>query len=101
MLYHAIELHKALLTPAVELASATSSLLLHPRNPLGHTVVGRTIAANHELFARIHRRYPKPVFGIDAIGEGELRRAVREEVVAIRVASTDCSVPAQFGQDAR
>lgn len=84
MLYHAIELHKALLTPAVELASATSSLLLHPRNPLGHTVVGRTIAANHELFARIHRRYPKPVFGINAIGAGEQHRAVREEVVAIR-----------------
>jgi len=84
MLYHAFELHKALLSPAVGLSTATSSLLLHARSPLRDTWVGRTMAANHELFARLHRRYPKPSFGIAAIGSAAERVSIREEVVADR-----------------
>ncbi len=84
MMYHAFELQKALLSPAVQLASATSELLLHPRNPLRHTYLGRTVAAGHELFARIHRRYPKPSFGIHSIQRSGHRVAVTEEVVASR-----------------
>lgn len=83
-MYHAFELQKVLLGPAVRLASATSELLQHPRNPLRHTYLGRTVAANHELFARIHRRYPKPSFGIESIDRGGMRVPVREEVVAVR-----------------
>ncbi len=83
-MYHAFELQKALLGPAVQLASATSELILHPRNPLRHTYLGRTLAAGNELFARIHRRYPKPTFGIHSIERSGQRVAVSEEVVASR-----------------
>ena len=81
MIYHAIELQKTLLSPAVDLASATSRLLLHPRSPLANTYLGRTIAANHELFARLHRRYAKPSFGIESIERAGGKVAIHEELV--------------------
>ena len=81
MIYHAIELQKTLLSPAVDVASATSRLLLHPRSPLTNTYLGRTIAANHELFARIHRRYAKPSFGIESIERSGDKVAIHEELV--------------------
>ena len=81
MIYHAIELQKTLLSPAVDVASATSRLLLHPRSPLANTYLGRTIAANHELFARIHRRYAKPSFGIESIERSGDKVAIHEELV--------------------
>lgn len=81
MMYNAFELQKTLLSPAVKLASATSRLLLHPRNPIGKTYLGRTIAANNEMFARIHRRYPKPSFGIDSIEVDGAHIPIHEEVV--------------------
>lgn len=84
MMYSAFELQKTLLSPAVKLASATSRLLLHPRNPIAKTYLGRTIAANHELFARIHRRYPKPSFGIDAIEANGVQVPILEELVVAR-----------------
>lgn len=84
MMYHAIELQKALLRPATLIAEATSELLHHPRNPLRDTYLSRAFAANHELFSRIHRRYPKPTFGIDSIERAGVRVPVREEVVAVR-----------------
>ena len=73
MMYHAIELQKALLRPATLIAEATSELLHHPRNPLRDTYLSRAFAANHELFSRIHRRYPKPTFGIDSIERAGVR----------------------------
>lgn len=97
-MYSAFELQKALLSPAVKLASATSRMLLHPRNPIGKTYLGRTIAANQELFARIHRRYPKPSFGISSIEASGAQVPIHEEVVEekpfcslLRLRREDCA----------
>ena len=67
MIYQWVELQKTMLTPAAQLAKVTNRLLVHPRNPLAKTLVGRTLAASAEVVDRTLHRYPKPAFCIDQL----------------------------------
>lgn len=62
MIYHLYEMQQAALTPARLVAELMRTTYRHPLNPLSYTPLGRTMAANAELFERITRRFGKPEF---------------------------------------
>jgi len=76
--YHLYEFNHAAMGPARAAVDAARLCLENPFNPLGHTPVGRSMAAALEVFERATRRYAKPAFGIT---ETMLRGAVKVPVV--------------------
>lgn len=81
MLYHWFELGQAACRPARVAADACRLLLNNPLNPVGHTVVGRSLTAACEVFERTTRRYGRPAFGISETMIDGARIAVREEAL--------------------
>lgn len=82
MLYHAHELFHAAVRPFRAAAAVHKSFLLSPLNPLSHTFGAKAVAAAHEVFDDITRRYDKPGFGITETVIEEQTVAIRETVVA-------------------
>jgi poly(3-hydroxybutyrate) depolymerase len=81
MLYHWFELGQAACRPARVAADTCRLLLNNPLNPVGHTVVGRSLTAACEVFERTTRRYGRPSFAIGETIIGNAPVAVREEAV--------------------
>lgn len=82
MIYQLHEFHKTVMAPAVLMANATMHAFSNPFSPLAYTPVSRTVAANHELFVRLLRRYPKPEWGISETQvNGECVPVEREVVI--------------------
>ncbi|MGH8678245.1 MAG: polyhydroxyalkanoate depolymerase [Burkholderiales bacterium] len=70
------------MAPAVLWADVTKHLFSSPFSPLAYMPVSRTVAANHELFVRLLRRYHKPEWGIDeSVVNGETVPVAREIVI--------------------
>ena len=67
MLYELHELHKTITAPLVAWADASNRLFTNPYSPLAYHPLSRTIAASHEVLARLMRSYEKPVWGIDHV----------------------------------
>ncbi len=82
MIYHLYEMQHAALTPARLAAELTRTVYSHPYNPLSYTQVGRTMAANAELFERITKRFGKPEFGlIDTTIDGKAVPVIEDIIV--------------------
>src|SRR5437867_10370135 len=77
MLYALHELHKTITAPLVAWADANNRLFTNPYSPLAYHPLSRTIAASHEVLARLMRSYEKPAWGIDHV-------LVRGEPVPVR-----------------
>src|SRR6476646_3454314 len=78
MLYALHELHKTITAPLVAWADASNRLFTNPYSPLAYHPLSRTIAASHEVLARLMRSYEKPAWDIDHV-------MVRGEPVAVRI----------------
>lgn len=63
MLYQAHEWFHAAVRPLRAAAAIHKSFLLSPLNPLSHTYGAKAVAAAHEVFDDLTRRYDKPTFG--------------------------------------
>lgn len=81
MIYHFYDMQKAMLGPSRFAAAVTCNLYRNPFNPLSHTQLGRTIAANAEMFERLTKRFGKPEFGLLHTEIGGKRVDVTEEVI--------------------
>lgn len=75
-------MQQAALTPARFAAELARTVYRHPMNPLSYTQLGRTLAANAELFERVTRRFGKPEFGLPVTEIGGKVVKVKEEIVA-------------------
>jgi len=65
------------------MAQAMNMMATHPLLPSTHTSLGRTLAASTDVFERVTRRYPKPVFGLEeTVVDGHLVSVVERELVA-------------------
>ena len=71
----------AALTPARLAAEMARTVYRHPLNPLAYTHVGRTLAANAEMFERITRRFGKPEFALQSTQIDGHKVEVKEDVV--------------------
>lgn len=80
MIYQLHEFQKTVMAPTVLLADTIKNLFTSPFSPLAYTPVSRAIAANSEVFVRLLRRYPKPLWRIDDTTVGGERVAVTREV---------------------
>jgi poly(3-hydroxybutyrate) depolymerase len=78
MLYDLHELHKKMTAPLVAWADASHRLLTNPYSPLAYHPLSRTLAASHEVLARLMRSYEKPAWGIDHV-------AVKGENVPVHI----------------
>jgi len=79
VLYSALELQRAWLRPAAELAARAVDLLD------GATFLPAAIVrANHALFHRLTRPYPRPAFAIERVAAHGGEVTVHEEVIATR-----------------
>ncbi len=65
MLYYAHEWFHAAVRPFRTAAAAHRNFLLSPLNPLSYTLGGKAVAAAHEVFDDLTKRYEKPAFGLD------------------------------------
>ena len=81
MLYALHELHKAMTAPLVAWADANHRLFTNPYSPLAYHPLSRTLAASHEVLARLMRSYEKPAWGIDQVVAGGNAVAVHIEPV--------------------
>lgn len=63
-IYQLYDFTHAFLTPARLTAEALRVALQSPMNPLAFSPLGRTLAANAELFERMTRRFGQPAFGL-------------------------------------
>lgn len=79
MLYSLLELQRAWLRPASELAKLAADLLAGV--PFPPAAIGR---ANHALFHRLTRAYPRPAFAIERVVAHGGEVAVVEEVLSTR-----------------
>ena len=83
MLYHLVDFHYAMMSPARVMAETMQHMFSHPLSPASYTRMGRAIAAGSEIFERATRRHAKPAFGIrDTIVDG-VRVAIVEEVAQV------------------
>jgi len=82
VIYHLYEMQQAALTPARFAAELARTVYRHPLNPLSYTQLGRTLAANAELFERVTRRFGKPEFGLKETKIDGKTVAITEEIVA-------------------
>jgi poly(3-hydroxybutyrate) depolymerase len=79
--YPMYEMTHLAMAPARAISDATRFWLRSPFNVFAETELGRNVAAYHELFERLTRRYGKPHFNLDqTIVEGRTVE-VTEEVV--------------------
>ena len=67
MLYVLHELHKTMTAPLVAWADASHSLFSNPYSLFAYHPLSRTMAASHEVLARLMRSYEKPAWGIDHV----------------------------------
>jgi poly(3-hydroxybutyrate) depolymerase len=67
MLYQLHELTRFLVSPLMQVAEASASLLNNSLSPLAHTPFAQTIAAGYELMYRLGKDYVKPEFGIETV----------------------------------
>lgn len=81
MLYQMHEMQHAAVAPMRLMAEAMQTLYTNPFVPVAYTRLGRTIAANAELFERTTRRYAKPTFDLPKTVKDGIEVAVHEEVV--------------------
>lgn len=65
MLYSFVEMNRAALTPMRMVAKASRTALRSPLNPLGQTVLGKSIAAAADVFESTTRYYGKPDWMIE------------------------------------
>ncbi len=75
-------MQQAALTPARFAAEFARTVYRHPLNPLSYTQLGRTLAANAELFERVTRRFGKPEFGLPETRIDGKAVKITEEIIA-------------------
>ncbi|MCW5593116.1 MAG: polyhydroxyalkanoate depolymerase [Burkholderiales bacterium] len=78
MLYQLYDWQRAALEPWRALAQAANEFYGHPTSPFSFLPGSRNVAAAFDLMGRLTQRYERPAFGIDAVGVGGRRLAVRE-----------------------
>jgi poly(3-hydroxybutyrate) depolymerase len=78
MLYALHELHRTMTAPLVAWADASQTLFTNPYSLFAYHPLSRTIAASHEVLARLMRSYEKPAWGVDHV-------AVKGENVPVHV----------------
>ena len=81
MLYHAYEMHRALLAGASNVAAIGARMLSNPALPLGYFGMGPMMASALEVFAHLHEERGKPEFAIAAVDVDGKPRKVSESVV--------------------
>lgn len=81
MLYHLYDLQYAMSIPARSAAHFTRMAFENPFNPLSHTHLGRTMAANATVYERATRRFGEPDFGLDSTSVDEKDIPIKEEIV--------------------
>lgn len=105
VLYSALELQRAWLRPAAELAKLAVDLLGQTTFP-----PAAIVRANHALFHRLTRPYPRPAFAIERVVAHGGEVAVHEEVISTRPfcrlvrfrrETTDPTRAAELGRDPR
>jgi poly(3-hydroxybutyrate) depolymerase len=84
MLYQLHEMQRALLTPLMQWADASSKLFSNPVSPFAHTPFSQRIAAGYELMYRLGKEYEKPAFGIDSTTVNDEVVGIKERTVATR-----------------
>jgi poly(3-hydroxybutyrate) depolymerase len=108
VLYHLHDYHRALFSPATQLAQATARLFSSSGSWLTWLPGAARVAAGWELVYRLGKRYDKPEFGITSVDVRGARVAVLEETVMSRPfcrllrfkrASGDPDVVARLGDD--
>ena len=67
MLYALHELHKTMTAPLVTWADANRRLFTNPYSLFAYHPLSRTIAASHEVLARLMRSYDNPAWRIDQV----------------------------------
>jgi poly(3-hydroxybutyrate) depolymerase len=80
MLYQFYESQRALMSPFVEFASASSKLYSHPLSPFTHVPMAQRMAASFDLMHRLAKEYEKPQFDIKAAMVNGVEVAVQEQV---------------------
>jgi len=81
LLYHAYEMHRALLAGASNVAAIGARMLSNPALPLGYFGMGPMMASALEVFAHLHEERGKPEFAIAAVDVDGKPRKVSESVV--------------------
>jgi poly(3-hydroxybutyrate) depolymerase len=80
MLYQLHEMQCSFMTPFMQWAEASATLLTNPVSPLAHTPFAQRIAAGYELMYRLGKKYEKPAFGIESTQIGDKTVAICQEV---------------------
>lgn len=81
ILYTAIEMSRANLSPMRFLIKSASNWTGSPFNPFAYTKASRSFSATYELADRITRHYPKPAFGIESTVLHGQTEEVSEEII--------------------
>lgn len=81
MIYAFYELQHLLTTPARLGAEMVRTLNRHPLNPLSYTKLGRSLAANAELFERMTKKFGKPEFHLPTTMINGVEIDVNEDIV--------------------
>jgi len=81
VLYKLYEMQHAALTPARLMAEVARTVYRHPMNPVAYTRLGRTLAANAEMFERITRKFGKPAFNLPFTMIDGKKVAITEEII--------------------
>jgi poly(3-hydroxybutyrate) depolymerase len=82
MLYQFHEMNRALLTPFIQWAKASSKLLTDPVSPFAHTPFAQRVAAGYELMYRLGKAYEKPAFNLQSTCLEDGRTVAIQEAVA-------------------
>ena len=80
MLYQFHEMNRALLSPLMRWAEASSKLFTDPVSPLAYTPFAQGIAAGYELMFRLGKDYEKPQFDITSTIVNDKTVPIIEEV---------------------
>jgi poly(3-hydroxybutyrate) depolymerase len=80
MLYQLHEIQRSMMSPFLQWAEASASMLTNPVSPFAHTPFAQRIAAGYELMYRLGKQYDKPEFGIEATEIAGKSVAICEEI---------------------
>ena len=80
MLYQLHEMQRTMMSPFIQWAEASASILTNPISPFAHTPFAQRIAAGYELMYRLGKSYDKPEFGIGSTQVGGHEIAIHQEV---------------------
>lgn len=80
MLYQLHEMQRTMMSPFIQWAEASASILTNPISPFAHTPFAQRIAAGYELMYRLGKSYDKPEFGIESTQIGEATVGIHQEV---------------------